>query len=144
MSIELLIIPIGIAAWRAYKEYRRTDVCDGCIESRVNSAELLCRALESLGVTDFKFEESVVTAKRGTADIRFLHVEDAFVGRIDGATEEENRTFVEEVDRAAGRLIQNDKVEAMRTRAAQLGLRLVGEETAEDGTVQMLFEEIEA
>jgi hypothetical protein len=43
----------------------------------------------------------------------------------------------------AGRLVQADKVDELRLRAAQLGLVLVGEEVADDGTVQLVFEEAE-
>jgi hypothetical protein len=144
MSLELLMIPIGIAAWRAIKEYRRTDLCESCVQSRVTSGVLLERTLRSMGFVDLVVDGASLTAKRDSTEIRFLLLEEVYLGRIDGATEEENEAFIQEVDSAAGQLLQSEKIDQMRTRAAQLGLRLVGEEIADDGTVQMLFEEIES
>ena len=49
MSIEVILIPIGLAAYRMLKEYRRTDLCAGCKQTRVTEVALLCRALERIG-----------------------------------------------------------------------------------------------
>lgn len=143
MSIEVLLIPIGIAAYTALKEHRRTDLCEGCKQTRITAPELLVHVLEELGATGVVVEQHVVTARLGTGTLRFQMVEGVFLGRVDGGTEEQTSVLLAQVDTTVGRIVQAAKVEEMRVRAAQLGLVLVGEEIAEDGTVQMIFEEAE-
>ncbi|QXC59907.1 hypothetical protein KSP35_16200 [Aquihabitans sp. G128] len=146
MSIEVILIPIGIAAYSAYKERHRTDLCEGCRQTRITDPALLERTLVSLGATGVvvDFEGLVVTGQLGQDVVRFQLIGGAYLGRIDDSTDEATEAFVSAVDAEVGRLVQADKVDEMRTRAAQLGLVLVGEEVAEDGTVQLVFEEVEA
>lgn len=141
MSIEVLLIPLGIAAYTALKEHRRTDLCEGCKQTRITSPDLLVLALQKIGATEVLVDEHVVTAHLGEGSLRFQMVEGVFLGRFDGGSEDETAALLARVDGAVGRIIQVAKVEEMRLRAAQLGLVLVGEEVAEDGTVQMVFEE---
>lgn len=146
MSIEVLLIPLGIAAYSAYKERHRTDLCEGCRQTRITEPALLERTLISLGATEVVvgFDGLVVTGRLGQDVLHFQLISGAYLGRIDDATDEATEVFIAAVDAEVGRLVQADKVDEMRTRAAQLGLVLVGEEVAEDGTVQMVFEEFDA
>jgi hypothetical protein len=141
MSIELLLIPVGLAAYAALKEHRRTDLCEGCKQTRVVQPELLVRALERLGATDIVIDGQVIAAQSVRGSLRFQLIEGLFLGRVDNGSEEETQRLLADLDSAVGEIVQSDKVEEMRTRAAQLGLRLVGEEVADDGTVQLIFEE---
>jgi hypothetical protein len=143
MSIELLLIPLGMAALSALKEHRRTDLCEGCRQTRLTDVTLVIRALQELGATHIVSDGNVVTARSPRGQLRLQLIQGIFLGRVDGGTEAENLQLASDVDEAAGRLVQADKVEEMRTRAAQLGLVLVGEDVADDGTVQLVFEEAE-
>ena len=143
MSIEVLLIPIGIAAYTALKEHRRTDLCEGCRQTRITTSVLLVQALEQMGATEIVVDQHVVTAQMDKESLRFQMVEGVFLGRVDGGSEEETAATLARLDGEVGRIVQAAKVEEMRLRAAQLGLELVGEEVAEDGTVQMIFEEAE-
>jgi len=143
MSIELVLIPLGIAAYAALKEHRRTDVCEGCRQTRITTTDLLVRGLRQLGATDIAIDGQVVTARTERGTLRFQLVEGLFLGRVDEASEEVTRQFLTDLDAAVGRVVQAEVVDEMRTRAAQLGLQLVGEEVADDGTVQLVFEEAE-
>lgn len=164
MSIELILIPVGIAVYAAIKErtvanseasseqrdepvraasekLEQGDPGDGGQPSRITDADLLGRALEHAGANNLKWEGPVLTAQLSGRSVRFKHVAGEFIGRIDSGTADESRALVASVDAVAGQIVQAEKVEEMRTRAAQLGLVLVGEELAEDGTVQLVFEE---
>jgi hypothetical protein len=164
VSIELVLIPVGIAVYAAIKERsiarsevsskpeetpldtagkerQHNDPSEGCLQSRITDAGLLGRALEQAGAQDFEWRGPVLVAQLGGRPIRFLQGSGVFVGRFDDGSEEESRALIASVDALAGRLVQADKIDEMRTRAAQLGLVLVGEELADDGTVQLVFEE---
>lgn len=143
MSIEIILIPLGIAAYTAFKEHRRTDLCEGCKQTRITSTDLLVRVLEDLGATDIMVEHHIITARSPRGTLRFQQVDGVFLGRVDRGSEEETRLLLADVDSTVGRIVQAEKLDEMRTRAAQLGLILVGEELADDGTVQLVFEEAE-
>jgi len=142
MSIELLLIPIGLTVYAAIREYRDTTLCEKCRTTTVTDLHLLDRALQHLGATGIEhLTEQVVVAHLGGRAIRFQKAGEAIIGRVD-EHDDETDLLVNQVNVAAGLVSQRDTIEAMRLRAAELGLRLVGEETAEDGTVQLLFEEV--
>lgn len=141
MSIEVLLIPLGIAAYSALKEHRRSDLCEGCRQTRVTERSLLVDALTSLGASSVAHDGLTTTAEIDGRPVRFQLVEGVFLGRVDGGSDQQTDALVAMIDDAAGRLVQSAKVDEMRLRAAQLGLTLVGEEVADDGTVQLVFEQ---
>ncbi len=143
MSIELVLIPLGIAAYAALKKHRQADLCEGGKQTRITRTDLLVRGLGQLGATDIAIDGQVVTARTERGTLRFQLVEGLFLGRVDEASEEVTRQLLADLDAAVGRVVQAEMVDEMRTRAAQLGLQLVGEEVADDGTVQLVFEEAE-
>lgn len=142
MSLEVLIIPLGILAYRAVKEARRSDLCEKCRQTRITDRDLLLEALSKCEATEIRVAKGVVTAQHQGRSIRFQVVEAEVVGRVDGGTEAETLGLIANVEDAAGRIIQARKVEEVRLRAAQLGLQLVGEQVADDGTVELIFEEV--
>lgn len=142
MSLEVLIIPLGIMAYRALREGRRSDLCENCRQTRVTDSDLLLKALARCGASDIKVNRGVVTALHRGRAVRFQVVEGEVVGRVDKASEAETLEFIDEIERAAGRIMQVTKVEEMRLRAAQLGLRLVGESVDAEGSVELVFEEV--
>lgn len=143
MSIELLLIPVGLTIYAAIKEHRRTDLCAECRATTVTDLDLLTRALAQIGVTEIEVHDgSWVTGRFGADTVRFQLIDGTIVGRVDGKVGQETDALLQRVNAAAGLVSQNDSVEAMRVRATELGLQLVSEERAEDGTVQLLFEEV--
>lgn len=141
MSIEILLIPAGIAAYAALKEHREAARLRGSLPLRVTDPELLIQALDQLGATDVAVDESTITASLEGEHLTVRGVDELLLLQVVDGTEEQTAALVEQVDQQVGQALQEAKVEEMRTRAAQLGLVLVGEVVAEDGTVQMIFEE---
>lgn len=145
MSIEIVLIPLGMVAYKAVTEHfaakEAARQLGGFEPTRVAGPAVLTRTLEHIGATDVVVGEEMVTATLSGRAVEFRVVDGLVCGRVLDDTGDETTEMLAELDGAAGRLAQGDQVEAMRTRAAQLGLRLVGEEVANDGTVQLVFEE---
>ena len=68
LSMALLIpAEIGMAALSALKEHRRTDLCEGCRQTRLTDVALLIRALQELGGTHIVSDGNVITGGGVTA-----------------------------------------------------------------------------
>lgn len=51
MSLEVLLIPLGIAAIAAIREAKSTDLCEKCKTTRITDQQLLEDALVAMGAT---------------------------------------------------------------------------------------------
>lgn len=142
MSIEVLLIPLGIAAISAIKEWREANEWEGFQATRVTDADLLVRALDAIGATDVVRDgDFVLCESEEFGRLRFHLGETAIVGRVEGAAPEATESMLAAVDAAAGRVSQQQSIIELKARAPQLGLRLVEERVDEDGAIQLLFEE---
>ncbi|MDP9883103.1 hypothetical protein J2W21_000593 [Sinomonas atrocyanea] len=139
MSLEVLLIPLGIAAIAAIKEARSSDLCEKCKATRIEDQSLLVEALQALGATDIQQTNGRLTAKSRFGQLTFARVGKAFLGRVDGA-ESATPSMLAELDSAVGSILQFRTVESVREQAASMGLTLITQ-TAQDGTVQLVFEE---
>ncbi|MFR9751466.1 hypothetical protein ACL02S_10560 [Nocardia sp. 004] len=139
MSVELLLIPLGIAAAAAWRESRNTDLCQKCKTTRITDHTLLIEALHVLGARDIVHTEDTVTAVTQLGAATFQRVGEVFLGRIDD-DEQATDTMLADLEHAVGRVLQARNVAVVRQHARELGLRLVTEH-ATDGTVQLVFEE---
>lgn len=140
MSLEVLLIPLGLAAIAAIREAQSTDLCERCRPTRITDQSLLRAALAQLGAEKLTESEGRVTGTLGSDTFTFQRVTSVFLGRIDRGSEDRTNTFLADVDRATGRIVQDRSVEDVRARASQLGLTLI-QERATDGTVQLVFEQ---
>lgn len=140
MSLEVLLIPLGIAAYAALKESRSTDLCEKCKSTRITDRELLCEALKNLGATDLRTVDNRIEARMQQGQVTFQKVGETFMGRVDNAAEAVTLSMLGAVDTEVGRITQQRSIESMRLRATELGLTLI-EERASNGTVQLVFEE---
>lgn len=139
MSLEVLLIPLGIAAIAAIKEARSTDLCEKCKATRIEDQSLLVEALTALGATDIRQNEGRLTATSRYGELTFARVGQVFLGRVDG-TEEATPGMLADLESAVGAILQFRTVESVREQAAAMGLTLLTQ-TAQDGTVQLVFEE---
>lgn len=141
MSIEVLLIPLGIAAIAAIKEARSTDLCERCKTTRITDQALLLQGLAAIGVVDVIQTEGRVTGRSIYGPITFQKVGELFLGRVDSGTDLETAALLVGVEQAIGRIAQHRSIVQIRQRASELGMTLI-EERSEDGSVQFVFEQV--
>ncbi|HTN99307.1 MAG TPA: hypothetical protein VL068_01425 [Microthrixaceae bacterium] len=152
MSIEIILIPVGIAAYAAWKERNsqkdaseeteQTAAADHFELMRVTSPDLLRQTLEAIGATNVTEQAQNLMAEFNGRFFQFQTVDGHILGTVRDASAAETMAVISKLDATAGRITQDLKSEEIRLRAAQLGLELVGEEVDENGTVQLIFEEV--
>ncbi|PPF53359.1 hypothetical protein C5B94_09925 [Clavibacter michiganensis] len=140
MSLEVLLIPLGIAAYAAWREASSTDLCESCKSTRITEQGLLVDALSALGAVRITQAEGRVTGHIGANSFTFQRVGEIFLGRIDGAADTVTLDFLHHLERQVGGIVQARNIETVRVRAAEMGMTLISE-VAEDGSVRMIFEE---
>lgn len=140
MSLEVLLIPLGIAAIAAIREARSTDLCEKCKNTRITDASLLVEVLERMGATNLVVTDSRITATTSYGPATFQMVGNLFLGRVDGSVQALTEAMLAQVDSTLGNISQARSVERIRERAAEMGLVLLTEH-ADDGTVQLVFEQ---
>lgn len=141
MSIEVLLIPLGIAAIAAIKEARSSDLCERCKDTRITDQELLVQGLAMIGVVDIVQADGRVTGSATYGPITFQRVGQVFLGRVDTGSDLETAALLVGLERAIGGIVQQRSVSEIRQRASELGMTLI-EERSEGGTVQFIFEQV--
>ena len=140
MSLEVLLIPVGIAAIAAIREARNTDLCEKCKTTRVSDQRLLQDALLAMGATDLSIADGRITGTSPYGQITFQRVGEVFLGRVDGATDEVTTNMLAALDMSVGAMLQQRTVESLHARAAEMGMVLVSHAAA-NGEVQLVFEQ---
>jgi hypothetical protein len=139
MSLEVLLIPIGIAAIAAIREARSTDLCEKCKTTRIKDQQLLYDALVATGATHLSVGAGRITGDSPYGRITFQLMGDVFLGRVDGS-DEASTAMLAALDTSVGTLLQQRTVDSLRTRAAEMGLTLI-RQTNSNGDVQLVFEQ---
>lgn len=139
MSLELLLIPAGIAVIAALKEARAADLCEKCKTTRVTDQQLLVEALTAIGAVDLKIAEGRITGTSPLGPITFQRIGEVFLGRVD-KNESQTDVLMSQLDQAVGAILQYRTVETVRAQAAAMGMTLITQHTA-DGNVELVFEE---
>lgn len=144
MSVEVLLIPLGIAASGAIatwaKELKSVDLCEKCLATRVMEMPLLVEALTAVGVSISTQSEDRLTGTSEWGDVTFQKVGDIFLGRVDG-DEVATQSMLSKLDAEVGHIAQVKTASLVVERARELGFRLV-EQHDKDGTLNYVFEEI--
>lgn len=140
MSLEVLLIPIGIAAFAAWRESRSTDLCEKCKTTRITDQGLLRQALDAIGATNLSESDGRITGRSSHGHITFQRVGEVFLGRVDKMDQTVTSVLLAEVEAAVGVITQTLSVNRIRQRASELGLNLI-EETNDNGTIQFVFEQ---
>lgn len=140
MSLEVLLIPIGIAAIAAIREARSTDLCEKCKTTRITDQQLLQDGLTAMGATDLSVAQDRVTGNSPYGRITFQRIGEAFLGRVDNAQDETTANMLAALDMSVGRLLQQRTIASLHTRAAEMGMILISQ-TASNGEVQLVFEQ---
>lgn len=140
MSLEVLLIPLGIAAIAAIREANSADRYEKYKATRITDQQLLQDGLLAMGTTNLRTGEGHVTADSPYGQISFLRVGETFLGRVD-SDDSQTPNLLASLDMAVGALLQQRTVESLHARAAEMGMKLVSQTTS-NGEVQLVFEEI--
>ena len=141
MSVECILIPVGIALVAAWREARSNDLCEKCRATAITDQRLLVDALFELRAFNIVESDGRVTASTAFGRCTFQKVGEVFLGRIDEAPQSATETMLVALQGAVGTVLQHRSAERLRVRAAELGLRLI-EERAADGEIRLVFEEV--
>lgn len=141
MSLEVLLIPIGIAAWGALREGRSSDLCERCKSTRVTDVAVLAEALSILQARVMAQSDDRLLASSRWGTLTFQKVGNHFLGRVDGVTEDMTDEMLQALDVAVGQVMQRKTAEQVVSRAEELGFRLV-EQRDEAGSLNYVFEEV--
>lgn len=144
MSVEIVLIPIAIAAVKALaaaydaRETQREDRRVITVGTRMKDPHLLMRALADLGARTQPEGDSIV-ASWSAVSARFTRDPEGiwtahFVGEV---TPESGATMVQNLDRAYGAQVQSEVVKRILANAESQGLTVLEQRVAEDRTVTM-------
>jgi hypothetical protein len=147
MSIEIVLIPLAIAAvsaWQAKRADTTTApngvlVCE--VSTRMKDAHLLQRALQDTGAI-VQVDGSDLTATWADVAARFTRDQQGvWSAHITGSVDEQRAIgIVTAIDQAYGRQVQSAVVARIRAHASESGLTLKSESVAENRTVTMVLE----
>lgn len=140
MSLEVLLIPIGIAAIAAIAESRSTDLCEKCRATRIVDVDILHEVLTELDARVLTTTDSRLSASSEWGPLTFQKVGDVWLGRVDNASEEQTIEMIAAVDVTVGQLMRARTARQVVERAEALGYRLI-EQTEVDGSLNYVFEE---
>ena len=140
MSLEVLLIPLGIAAIAAIREARSTDLCEKCKTTRIKDQQLLRDALLAMGATSLSVAEGRITGDSPYGRITFQRIGEVFLGRVDRADDHVTDYMLAALDMSVGALLQQRTIASLHARAAEMGMTLLSQ-TAANGEVQLVFEQ---
>lgn len=140
MSLEVLLIPLGIAAVAAIREARSADLCEKCKTTRIKDQQLLHDALLAIGATSLSVADGRITGDSPYGRITFQRIGEVFLGRVDHSDDQVTDNMLAALDMSVGALLQQRTIASLRTRAAEIGMTLVSQ-TAANGEVQLVFEQ---
>jgi hypothetical protein len=140
MSLEVLLIPLGIAAIAAIREARSTDLCEKCKTTRIKDQQLLHDALLAMGATSLSVGEGRITGDSPYGRITLQKIGEVFLGRVDRADDQVTDNMLAALDMSVGALLQQRTIASLHARAAEMGMTLVSQ-TAANGEIQLVFEQ---
>jgi hypothetical protein len=145
MSLEIILVPLAVAAYGSWKarSMERDNVL--LVETRLKDTQLLAQALEAMGGVSIKVEGSKVFAEIGTRKVSFSpDSQGVLTAHIDTKNQEEAISLLLEVDRQYGIQVQTAVVEKVRQRASGLGMDIVSQLVTDDGAINIVLEEVRA
>ena len=143
MSIEIILIPMAVAAisaWQANRKMGEDGQAQVEVSTRMKNADLLATSLRDLNANVHTTSESI-TATWPALEARFARNSDGvwtahFAGDV---TTETATGVVHDLDRAYGLRVQQAVLERVRARAPQAGMAIESETVEEDRTVTLVM-----
>lgn len=142
MSIEVVLIPIGLAAagWIARRLSAKDSDSVICFETQFKNVNLLQKSLQDFGCS-FALEGEQVQSSYGRANLIFKPDEQGVFNAylIRDASVEDTQTFLVDLHDQYKRLVQQQSYETLLRRANEQGMVLEREEILEDNSVVLTF-----
>lgn len=140
MSLEVLLIPLGIATVAAIREARSTDLCEKCKTTRITDQQLLQESLLAMGATNLSSADGRITGDSSFGRVTFQRIGEVFLGRVDDANDQTTTEMLAALDVRVGGLLQQRTIMSLHARAAEMGMVLVSH-SDNNGEVQLVFEQ---
>lgn len=145
MSLEIILVPLAIAAYGSWKARSMEKDNVLLVETRLKDSALLTLALHAMGGTSVEVNGGVVQAVIGNRKVSFRSDSSGVLtAHVDTKDQDEAISLLLEVDRQYGLQVQVAVVERVKQRVSGLGMNIVSQITSEDGSINMVLEEVRA
>lgn len=144
MSLEIVLVPLALAAFSAWKSSKQVQEQDGrtvChVGSRMRNEELLWKALTDCGAAVAQQESSIVATWSGVQAQFMRDGQGIWTAHLTGEVDEaRGLAIITAVDTAYGRHVQQTVLETLRARAGAAGMSVESESKAADESVTVVL-----
>jgi len=145
MSIEIILVPLAVAAYGSWKARSIQNENVLVVETRLKDSKLLAQALGAMGGSSIEIDGSKVEAVISKRRVSFSpNIEGILTAHVDTNDRDEAIGLLVEVDRQYGLQVQTAVLQRVKDRADRLGMNIVSQIKDDDGSVSILLEEVEA
>ena len=145
MSLEIILVPLAIAAYGSWKARSMEKDNVLLVETRLKDSALLTMALHAMGGTSVEVDGGVVRAVIGNRKVSFRSDSSGVLtAHVDTKVQDEAISLLLEVDKQYGIQVQAAVIERVKQRAGGLGMNIVSQITSEDGSINIILEEVRA
>jgi hypothetical protein len=140
MSLEILLIPVAMAAYAAWQARAEAGAQHCLIETRWRHVGLLTQALQDLGAGDVSTTEDSTSATINGVATTFARAEDgSLTAHFPLNTNVEDAVaIVNEVDSSYTRRVQDAVYRRIRAKVTELGYELDSESVQDDETITLV------
>ena len=143
MSLEIILVPLAIAAYGSWKARSMEKDNVLMVETRLKDSALLAMAIQAMGGTSVEVDGGVVQAVVGNRKVSFRSDSSGILtAHVDTKNQDEATSLLLEVDKQYGIQVQAAVVERVKQRAGGLGMNFVSQVTGEDGSINIILEEV--
>lgn len=143
MSLEIILVPLAIAAYGSWKARSMEKDNVLMVETRLKDSALLAMAIQAIGGTSVEVDGGVVQAVVGNRKVSFRSDSSGVLtAHVDTKNQDEATSLLLEVDKQYGIQVQAAVVERVKQRAGGLGMNFVSQVTSEDGSINIILEEV--
>lgn len=143
MSLEIILVPLAIAAYGSWKARSMEKDNVLMVETRLKDSALLAMAIQAMGGTSVEVDGGVVLAVVGNRKVSFRSDSSGVLtAHVDTKNQDEATSLLLEVDKQYGIQVQAAVVERVKQRAGGLGMNFVSQVTSEDGSINIILEEV--
>ena len=145
MSLEIILVPLAIAAYGSWKARSMEKDNVLMVETRLKDSALLAMAIQAMGGTSVEVDGGVVRAVIGNRKVSFRSDSSGVLtAHVDTKDQDEAISLLLEVDKQYGIQVQAAVIERVKQRAGGLGMNIVSQITSEDGSINIILEEVRA